>query len=252
MNFREKMYSQLAVDLACTVDELKNDTNIFKVAERNENMRQSENLNLTHLHLICINNKMVARCPDERIIRWLEKEYTDFNALWIGAYHLTRKLDEGLKQFGIRIALFDPFYIPDNYIKETDPNVLQSYSLKWYDKNELKVFEGNKHFSEALLFYENAPDMIAVTAQKDGEIVAMAAANADRPDMWQMGINVIDGYREHGIASALVLTLKNKIINMNILPYYSTAVSHIISQKVAIRAGFVPAFTELVTMPYKY
>lgn len=51
-----------------------------------------------------------------------------------------------------------------------------------------------------------------------------------------------------GIATALVATLKNKIIDLNVLPYYSTAVSHVISQKVAIKAGFIQVFTELVTM----
>ena len=248
MNFKERMYKQLAIDLACTVEDLKSNKNVFIVAERNNNMRCSENLELTQMHLICINNKIVARCPDERVIRWLEKEYSNFNSNWLGSYHITRKFDEGLKQFGIRVALFDPFFIPDQNTKETDCSVLKSFSLKWYDSNGLKSFEGDKRFVEALLFYENAPDKIAVTASKNGDIIAMAAANADRPNIWQMGVNVTSEYCGNGVATALVATLKNKIIDMDILPYYSTALSHVISQKVAIKAGFIPAFTELVTM----
>lgn len=248
MNFKERMYEQLAIDLACTVEEIKNNKNVFKVAKRNDNMRRSENLECTQMHLICINNKMVARCPDERVINWLEKEYSNFNSNWLGSYHITRKFDEGLKQFGIRVALFDSFFIPNDNTKELDCNNLNNYILKWYNSNELKCFKDDKRFVEALLFYENAPDMIALTASKNEDIVAMAAANADRYNMWQMGINVVPEYNGQGIATALVAILKNRIIELDVLPYYSTAISHVVSQKVSIQAGFIPAFTELVTM----
>jgi len=101
------------------------------------------------------------------------------------------------------------------------------------------------------LFNQSAPDMIALTASKNDNIIAMVAANADRPNMWQMGINVLSDYHGKGIATALVAKLKNKIIELGVLPYYTTSISHIISQKKAIKAGFIPAFTELVTMTEK-
>ncbi len=248
MNYKERMYKQLAIDLDCSVEELKNTKNIFKISGRNNNMRRSETLERTQMHLICINDKMVARCSDERVIKWLEKEYSNFNSNWLGSYHITRKFDEGLKQFGIRVALFDTFYIPNDNIKDINCDVLNNFMLKWYNSNELKCFEGDRRFEEALLFYQNAPDMIALTASKNDNIIAMAAANADRPNMWQMGINVLPEYHGQGIATALVATLKNKIIELDILPYYTTSVSHVVSQKIAIKAGFIPAFTELVTM----
>jgi predicted GNAT family acetyltransferase len=83
--------------------------------------------------------------------------------------------------------------------------------------------------------------MIAVTAKKEGEIIAMAGANADSKTMWQMGISVMPNYKSQGIGTAMVSLLKNKIMDTGILPYYGTAMSHIKSQKTSIKAGFIPA-----------
>ena len=43
----------------------------------------------------------------------------------------------------------------------------------------------------------------------------------------------------------LVGLLKNEILKRGILPYYGTSLSHIASQRVALGAGFAPAWVEL-------
>lgn len=48
----------------------------------------------------------------------------------------------------------------------------------------------------------------------------MVAVNADSKNMWQMGIDVMPEYRGHGLGTAMVILLKNKIMDMGILPYY--------------------------------
>ena len=47
------------------------------------------------------------------------------------------------------------------------------------------------------------------------------------------------------IGTMLVATIKNEILDKNRLPFYGTAMSHIASQRVALGAGFVPAWSEL-------
>ena len=69
----------------------------------------------------------------------------------------------------------------------------------------------------------------------------------DSPVMWQIGINVDPDAKAKGIGKMLVSLLKNEILEMNRLPYYGTSMSHIASQKVALGAGFTPAWAELVT-----
>ena len=89
--------------------------------------------------------------------------------------------------------------------------------------------------------------MLAVAAVKDGQILGMAGAGCDSPTMWQIGINVMPESRTSGIGTRLVSLLKNEVLKRGILPFYGTSMSHIASQRVAIGAGFMPAWAELVT-----
>ena len=46
-------------------------------------------------------------------------------------------------------------------------------------------------------------------------------------------------------AQVLYDIIKNEILNRGKLPFYGTSMSHIASQRVALGAGFVPAWSEL-------
>lgn len=96
-----------------------------------------------------------------------------------------------------------------------------------------------------MLFEDVPKDEIGIAAYQDGEILGMAGATSDSPLMWQIGINVLPKARGMDIGSLLVGLLKNELIDMGILPFYGTSMSHIASQKVALRAGFSPAWAEL-------
>lgn len=45
--------------------------------------------------------------------------------------------------------------------------------------------------------------------------------------------------------NGLVKNIKNEILGRGRLPFYGTSMSHITSQRVALAAGFVPAWAEL-------
>ena len=109
------------------------------------------------------------------------------------------------------------------------------------------MFREDKRWNEALSFSVTAPDVLAVTAERGGEILGMAGASKDSAIMWQIGINVLQEYRGMGIATTLVTLLKNAILKRGILPFYGTSFSHLESQKVALGSGFVPAWVEMAT-----
>ena len=73
----------------------------------------------------------------------------------------------------------------------------------------------------------------------------MPGATSDSELMWQIGINVMPEAEGSGIGSMLVEIIKNEILDLGKLPFYGTAMSHISSQKVALNAGFYPAWAEL-------
>lgn len=91
--------------------------------------------------------------------------------------------------------------------------------------------------------------MLGVAAMKDGRILGMAGASADSPHMWQIGINVLPEARGQGIAAMLVSLLRNDVLAAGKLPFYGTSISHLESQLVALRAGFLPTWFELVAAP---
>ncbi len=89
--------------------------------------------------------------------------------------------------------------------------------------------------------------MADVGAFRDGKLLGMAGASADSPDLWQIGIDVLPEARGGGIGVMLVSLLRNEILREGKVPFYGAAVSHAISQSIAVRAGFVPAWAELTT-----
>jgi len=85
--------------------------------------------------------------------------------------------------------------------------------------------------------------MLATLAMVDGNIAGIAGVSADCEMLWQIGINVRSEYRNKGIATALTNKLAINVLAQGKIPYYATAPRNIASQRVAIRAGFLPAWT---------
>ena len=95
------------------------------------------------------------------------------------------------------------------------------------------------------LCYSNNPQRVAAVAMCDGEIAGKAGASADCDLMWQIGIDTLPEYRQRGIGKALVSVLTEYILDHGLVPYYSTNVSNIASQRIANSVGYRPAWTEM-------
>ena len=152
-----------------------------------------------------------------------------------------RELDKKMKEYGCQIGQAHPFYIAtEKTIVDT-----KGYEIKKYAGDEIEQFRGDDRFDEAFLFSDLPKDEIGIAAIKDGNILGMAGATSDSNMMWQIGINVMAEAEGLGIGSMLVEILKNEILDLGKIPFYGTAMSHIVSQKVALNAGFYPAWAEL-------
>ncbi|MBT6148960.1 MAG: GNAT family N-acetyltransferase, partial [Gemmatimonadetes bacterium] len=88
------------------------------------------------------------------------------------------------------------------------------------------------------------PNMLAAVARQDGRVVGLAAASADHAELWQIGVSVLAGYQGAGIGAAVVSACADAVLAAGKVPYYSTHLSNVRSQSVAVRCGFVPAWTE--------
>ena len=119
--------------------------------------------------------------------------------------------------------------------------------LSLLEGEKLRVLSEDMRFPNALGYAYNPqrPRMVAVAASYRGEMVGIAAAAADCDVMWQIGVDTLPEYRNRGIAKTVVSTLTENLFEKGILPYYSTRIVNIASQRTALSLGYRPAWIEL-------
>jgi len=131
--------------------------------------------------------------------------------------------------------IFKPFILGG----EIELSVLEGEKLRGLSENET--------FPNAIGYAYNPerPRMVAVVAKYRCKAGGIAAAAADSDVMWQIGVDTLPEYQNHGIAKAMVSILTENLFEKGILPYYSTRVVNIASQRTALSLGYNPAWVEL-------
>lgn len=235
----EILAKQMAVDFCTDVRSVTSKENIFTEYKPLMGRRvflEGE----CFLKVASINGKILASGKKD-IINWMQGKYKDSSGAWFMDMECLHELEEGLARFGCQIGQAHPFYIATEK-SEVDT---KDYEIKVFEGDELEQFRGDDRFREAFIFSDMPKDEIGVGAYKDGVVLGMAGATSDSDMMWQIGINVMPKSEGLGIGSMLVTIIKNEILKRGKLPFYGTSMSHIASQKVALKAGFLPAWSEL-------
>lgn len=230
---------QLAIDFCCTEEAVERKENIFTEYTPLTGRRIFKE-GECFLKAASVQGKILATGNPE-IIKWMSTRYAHRSGAWFMDYESLRELDEKMREFGYRIGQAHPFYIAE---KKTEVNT-EGFVIQKFVGEEIEQFRGDDRLGEAFLFEEVPRDEIGIAAYKDGELLGMAGATSDSDRMWQIGINVMPEAEGMGVGSMLVTLLKNEILDLGRLPFYGTAMSHIASQKVALKAGFYPAWAEL-------
>ncbi len=238
----EKLYRQLAIDYCCTVDDIMDGKNHFTEYRKMDGRRKFDESEDCILKAIVVNGKLVFS-GEKQIMDACRKKFATTSGSWFMDVGSFRVLESVLQEKGYRLKTAHPFFIP----KDAKVSHVDGVEIRKYDQNEILQFRGDARFDEAFCFDEQSPDMIGVAAIIDDEIVGMAGASADSPNLWQIGINVAKQCEGKHIGSALVSILKKDIMDRGILPYYGTSMSNLASQRVAARAGFEIAWVELLS-----
>lgn len=107
-------------------------------------------------------------------------------------------------------------------------------------------------WSNALCEKRRELDVLGVGAYDGGRLVGLAGCSADCETMWQIGVDVLPGYRRQGAASALTSRLTREILKRGRVPFYCCAWSNVKSARNAIRCGYHLAWVELTVKPKEY
>jgi hypothetical protein len=238
----ELVRKQLAIDFCCKEEDVDDNLNHFTEHTFLAGRRRFKEKEEVFLKVAVVNGKVLFSGKPE-ILSWCKNEYEKKTGEWFFEAKNMRKLNDKLHEYGYQIAMAHPFFISEK-ASEVDT---KDFEIKYYRGKEIEQFRGDDRYDEAYSFCEEAPDVIGVSAIKDGKILGMAGASADSDMLWQIGINVDPSAGHAGIGKMLVALLKNEILKEGRLPYYGTGFSHLASQRVALSSGFVPTWVELVT-----
>lgn len=236
---------QLAADFCVTEAEVTDAQHHFSVFTPHPDRRQYMEIVPCLLKIAVVNGKLLFTGREDIIARCREL-YANANAPWFMEAGNIAGLNRELAAFGAQVRHARPFFTCD----ESRPVDTQGLDVERYDAQEiLRRFRTNELFSNAYGFEATAPDVLGVSASEDGLYLGMAGASADSPLMWQIGIDVLPEARGRGVAQMLVGLIRNDVLAAGRLPYYGTSISHLASQRVALGAGFLPAWFELVAAP---
>ena len=235
---------QLAADFCVTQEDVADRQHHFSIFHSHPDRRQYQEITPCILKIAVVNGKLLFTGQEDVITRCREL-YANANAPWFMEARNLAALNRELSTFGAQIRHARPFFTADGPVHVDT----KDFTIVRYAGDEIEQFRNDDRFGEAYGFCETAPDMLGVAAMKDGQILGMAGASADSPYLWQIGINVLPEARGQGIASMLVALIRNDVLAQGRLPYYGTSISHLESQRVALKAGFLPAWFELVASP---
>lgn len=229
MTNREMMkivYNQLAIDYNCNPDDFCKDSVIFTVAEKQSGRRELPFI-IPRLEVITMGRSTIINVSEE-IMPYVKRKLKGKSRYDI----LNSKLVYGV----------NPYYLPDvENIREIEND---TFHFELIDSNIQSLY-CHKNLHNALQYNKQSkrPEILAAVAYDENELAGIACASADSKSMWQIGVDVLPEYRGNGIAVKLVNMLTVETLNRGIVPYYTTDCSNINSQKVAIKSGYMPAWS---------
>ena len=247
MEFRNELIAsaaaQLARDYCCTPEDFlkkENKVTLARSAEGQRRFKQEPDF----FRAATMGSGTVVSASNEMLDfsrELLEKnsgpEVFDQKNIWA----LNRVMAQYNKAVGASSIYFLPApsykYIPSNNIRiklfEEEEIITELYPIKGFNNALLYSSEGVRR------------DKLAVAAINGVKIVGIAGASSDSPIMWQIGVDVLSGYRGMGIGSELVSALTQAVFMHGAVPYYGTWNGNIASQNTAIRADYRPAWAEM-------
>ena len=113
--------------------------------------------------------------------------------------------------------------------------------------DDILSLAGLNGFENSLVFDENGfTSTKAIYFAKDNSrIIGIAgAAESSINGVWEMGVDVMERYRNAKLGTCLVRKLTGELLARNIVPFYSASVTNIGSQMAASRCGYIPLWVD--------
>ena len=236
---KEIAMQQSAYDANCEAADFTRRENVIAISKENPLARKY--LKLPHVcNLISYGDNIVATISQEYrgIVEQYINKYAVEHCFETPNMHV---LNDAFQQHGYRVCFMAEYFLPDLEALRELPCEYELRVLTSEDFKELYKPE----WGNALCEKRKELDVLGVGAYDNGELIGLAACSADCDTMWQIGVDVIPGYRRKGIASAMTSKLALEILERDKVPFYCCAWSNVKSARNAIKSGFRPAWVEM-------
>jgi len=227
---------QHAIDSNCSPDDFTRTDSVVDISKPNENARRY--LNLPFFCDLTTYGGNIVASVDGRVYDFV-KQYIDTEEPH-SCFETPRihRLTAEFSKYGFVPCFQSEYWLPDVNVLQILPCRYETRSLERDDFAELYT----PSWGHALCEKRKHLDMLGVGAYDNGQLVGLAGCSADCDTMWQVGIDVLPGYRRQGAAAALTSRLALEILERGKVPFYCCAWSNIGSARNAVKSGFRPAW----------
>ena len=219
------------------------DKNVVVLSRASEGARRYLKLPFS-LQIVSYGNNAVASVSEE--FRSIAESYVNNYSL----EHLFETpnmhvLNDAVFPLGQRVCFMAEYFLPD---MKRLTNLPCDYELRVLEKTDFEDLY-QPEWSNALCSDRKQLDVLAVGAYDGNKLIGLAGCSADADEMWQIGVDVLPGYRRKGIASSLTSRLATEILVRGKVPFYCCAWSNLRSVRNAVKSGLYPAWTEMTVKP---
>lgn len=234
---------QFAIDYGCSVSDFCCKETLVTELHPNEQARKREEPGI--LSMLSYRGKLVIAAVPE-LMDWSRSVLAKHcSAEWCFEAGALISIDRKLQEFGYMIDQAHLFFTP----RFTIPAPV--HPVRFLHGAEIAELEDDERIDEAFLFEDYIEDILGAGIYDDaGALLAIAGATANSERMWEIGVNSFAEGK--GYAVSALSALVQEILNQGKVPYSGTALSHLASQNVSLRAGLIPTFCELTTKKSDY
>ena len=219
---KKKMEEFLSKEFYCSLDELNGKSTVYTV---NFNAKQP------YIKILAYRNCVVV-CTSENLHYKVQELLQCKNRDEIFEFPLV---------YGQTIH-----YIPnDNYTEEAVISL--DCKCEYLFGRDILSLTGLTGFENSLAFDENGSTSTkgVYIAKVNNKIIGAAgAAETSTNGVWEIGIDVLEEYRNARLGTYLVRGLTKELLVRNIIPFYSASITNIGSQMVASRCDYIPLWVD--------
>ncbi len=238
----ETAADQSAIDCGCSAKDFFRSENVFVSSRVTAGARVYLKQPLA-CNLVSYGQNVVA-CVREDLREGVRKYLSAHSAVRAFETPALHELDRILAPYGVRSHYMAEYFLPDPARLHERACPYPTRLLSPEDFSALYLPE----WGNALCLDRAERDVLGVGAYDGGKLIALAGCSADCETMWQIGVDVLPGYRRQGIAAALTSRLAMEILQRGKAPFYCAAWSNLKSIRNAVSCGFYPAWVELTCL----